>query len=403
MIENKQVSILLVGIGGYGNNYVRDLLEADDNRASIAGVVEVNPDSCRYVQQLRDKGIPFYTDMESFYAESQADLAIISTPIQFHCQHVCTALSHGSHVLCEKPLAATVQEAQTMMEARDRSGKFVAVGYNLSFNNQILALKQDILAGLYGKPKRLKSIVLWRRALSYFQSGWKGKRKSASGAWILDSVAHNATAHFLHNMVYLTGPATDRSANPLNATVELYRANDIETFDTCTMKVKTDNGADIYFYTSHTILDNEGPIFHFEFERATITFAEGLNDNRITAEFHDGSQKVYASTGTTQTEDKLRVCIDAIVSGSGQVPCGLEAAYSQLLAVNAAMDAIPQAPGYPESLVHLDDETNAVWVEGLADTLKRCFDEWKLPSETGTAWAAPAKHVDFAGYREFRG
>ncbi|MDF2963076.1 MAG: dehydrogenase [Paenibacillus sp.] len=403
-MSGKRVSILLVGIGGYGNRYVEEVLKfPDGGKISVAGVVEVNPASCSYLQELKDRGIPFYTDMESFYAVSHADLAIISTPIQFHCQHVCTALAHGSNVLCEKPLAATVQDAQKMMEARNRSGKFVAVGYNLSFNDQIQELKRDILSGMYGKPKRMKSIILWRRALSYFQSGWKGKRKSASGDWILDSVAHNATAHFLHNMFYLTGAQTDESAKPLLVEAELYRANDIETFDTCTLRAKTEHGTEIMFYTSHTILNNAGPIFSFEFENATISFAEGENDNKIIAVFNDGTEKSYENTGTAACEDKLRVCVEALASGSNQIPCGIEAAYPQLLTINAVMDAIPEIPGFPLHQVHVDQETNAVWVEGLEEVLRNCYDKWQLPSEAGVSWAAPAAAADLTDYREFKG
>ncbi|MCR8631519.1 Gfo/Idh/MocA family protein [Paenibacillus radicis (ex Xue et al. 2023)] len=403
-MKGKQVSILLVGIGGYGNRYVEELLKAtDDSQFTIAGVVEVNPDRSRYVQQLQDRGITFYADMESFYASSGADLAIISTPIQFHCQHVCTALLNGSHVLCEKPIAATVQDAQKMIDARNQSGKFVAVGYNLSFNDQIQELKRDILSGAFGKPKRLKTLVLWRRPLAYFQSGWKGKRKSVSGDWILDSVAHNATAHFLHNMFYLTGSRTDASAKLQYVAAELYRANDIETFDTCALRVKTEDDVEILFYTSHTILNNEGPVFSFEFEKASISFAEGRNENQIKAVFHDGTEKVYASTGTAACEDKLRVCIGALASGSNEIPCGLEAAYPQLLCVNAMMEAIPEVPGFPKALVGLDEETNAVWVDGLEDVLKNCFEQGVLPSEAGIPWAVPARTADLTDYRIFKG
>ena len=53
----------------------------------------------------------------------------------------------------------------------------------------INALKQDILAGKLGYPKRLKPIVLWPRDLDYYQRGWAGKKQDQQGNWILDSVA----------------------------------------------------------------------------------------------------------------------------------------------------------------------------------------------------------------------
>jgi predicted dehydrogenase len=403
-MNGKKVSILLVGIGGYGNKYVEELLNHQDPaNFEIAGVVEVNPDRSNFVQELKAKGIPFFSDMAAFYAEGQADLAVISTPIQYHYEHVCAALSNGSHVLCEKPAAATVQDAQKMIEMEKKTGKFVAIGYNLSFNDQIQELKRDILSGLFGKPKRLKTIVLWRRALSYFQGGWKGRRKSASGDWILDSVVHNATSHFLHNMFYLTGSGTNESAKPVKLEAELYRANEIETFDTCAFKVTTSEDVEILYLASHTILSHEGPVFTFEFENAVITFAEGEDDNNITAVFKDGTEKVYNSTHSSPLADKIRICVEAVKSGSHQIPCGLEAAYPQVLCVNAAMDAIPEIPGFLPHLVHHDEATNAIWVEGLEAALWQCYDKWQLPSEAGLEWAGAAKTVDLKGYKTFKG
>ena len=47
-----------------------------------------------------------FADMESFYKTNKADLAVISTPIFLHTQHILTALGSGSNVLCEKPLCS---------------------------------------------------------------------------------------------------------------------------------------------------------------------------------------------------------------------------------------------------------------------------------------------------------
>jgi hypothetical protein len=184
---------------------------------------------------------------------------------------------------------------------------------------------------------------------------------------------------------------------------ELYRANGIETFDTCALRVKTLDEVEIMFYVSHTIRNNKGPVFSFEFEKASISYTEGLNENQITAVFHDGTKKVYASSGTTPCEDKLRVCLAAIASGSHTIPCGLETAYPQLQCVNAITEAVPEITVFPESLVQVDEETNSVWVNGLEEGLKSCFEEGVLPSEAAMSWAAPAKSADLRDYRIFKG
>ncbi|MCS7463744.1 Gfo/Idh/MocA family oxidoreductase [Paenibacillus doosanensis] len=399
-MSGNQVSLLLVGIGGYGSTYVKQLLnEPDLAEAVIAGIVDIHPERSNHYEMLKSMNIPFYPSMESFYAEKKADLAVISTPIQFHCEQTCLALANGSHVLCEKPIAATIQEVRRMMEARDRAGKFVAIGYNLSYTAQIQQLKRDIASGLFGKPKRLKSIVLWRRTDDYFSSGWKGRRKSDKGEWILDSVAHNATSHYLHNMFYVLGARTDASLMPDSVEAELYRVNPIENFDTCAVKAIGEDGVELYFYATHAVQDNFGPSFCFEFDKATITYTSGQHADRIDAVFHDGTVKGYEPQQST----KLLTCIEAAAVGGTDIPCGLEAAYAQVLCMNGMLESMPKVKEFPAGLVRRDEEVRSFWVDGLREALLDSYHRWALPSDLGFEWAAKGDIVRMAGYEAYTG
>ncbi|MFE5320958.1 Gfo/Idh/MocA family protein [Paenibacillus sp. NPDC056579] len=399
-MSGNRVSILLVGIGGYGANYVNEMLNGNyENEAFIAGVVDVKPETSKFYEALKERNVPFYPTMESFYAQSTADLAVISTPIQFHCEQTCLALSKGSNVLCEKPISPTVQDVHKMMEARDRAGKFVAIGFDWSFTPQIQQLKQDISGGLFGKPKRLKSIVLWRRTDSYFMSGWKGRKKGDNGEWILDSVAHNATSHYLHNMFYVLGGQTDRSLPLQTVEAELYRANKIENFDTCALRAYGDNGVEVLFYATHAVSDNYGPALHFEFENAVITYSSGTNENRIEAVFNDGTVKHYAQ----QKYSKLGTCIKAVSNGGSTIPCGLEAAYAEVLCMNGMLESMPAIRTFPEELIQRDEEVKFNWVQGLREALLDSFHRGSLPSELGYEWAAKGRSTELTEYRVYTG
>ncbi|WP_079914016.1 Gfo/Idh/MocA family protein [Paenibacillus sp. 32352] len=398
----KQVSILLVGIGGYGNTHVNELLRAYDDsdiRPVIAGVVDVYPEKSNHYQALQELNVPFYTTMEEFYAHHRADLAVISTPIQFHCKQTCLALANGSSVLCEKPIAATVQEVRQMMEARDRSGKFVAIGFDWSFTPQIQQLKQDVMSGLFGKPVRLKTVVLWRRTDSYFSSGWKGRQKSDQGEWILDSVAHNATSHYLHNMFYILGSKTDESLRLQSVEAELYRANPIENFDTCAVRVQGEGGVEVLFYATHAVSQNFGPSFCYEFENAVITYTSGQNGNRIEAAFKDGTVRVYEA----RKASKLRTCIQAAASGEVGIPCGLEAAYAEVLCTNGMLSSMPDIHSFPVESIRRDEEIGFTWVEGLKEALLDSYHRWSLPSELGYEWAAKGNRTELGNYRAYVG
>ncbi len=398
------VDILLVGAGGYGNVYAEALLNSPQRTDyRIVGVAEPKPESCEAVPELKKRGIPIYPSIEEFYAANTADLAIISSPIQFHCSQTCLALSKGSGVLCEKPLSATVQDALSMLEARDKYKKLVAIGYQWSYSNAILRLKKDIMEGLFGKPKRLKTLVLWPRNADYYSRGWAGKKRDAAGNWILDSVANNATAHYLHNMFYVLGGTIDRSAAPKFVTAELYRANAIENFDTSVMRVITEEGIELMYYVSHAVNKIHNPTFLYEFEKAVISYSDGEDSENksIKAVFTDGSVKTY---GDPQKEEinKLWAVIDSMEKGV-PVACGIEAAMSHTIAINGAQDSMEDILEFPGSIVKYDEREKLTWVEGLGSLLTDCYRDWSMPGEKGISWAKSGSKIDLAGYRSYPG
>lgn len=404
MYKDDRVSILLVGIGGYGNIYVDALLnnlEREDFK--IVGAVDPKPEGCRNLSRIQDLGVPIFSSMEEFYKSFKADLAIISSPIHFHCIQTCFALSQGSHVLCEKPVSATIQEAHQMIKARDDARKIVAIGYQWSYSNAIRTLKRDIQSGLFGKPKRFKTMVLWPRNHDYYsRNSWAGKLRDDQGRWVLDSVANNATAHHLHNMFYVLGKKEDESARPANLIAELYRANKIENFDTAAVRVFTEEGVELLFYATHAVNETVQPTFCFEFEKAKVVY--GLLEDEsgeIVALFNDGTRKVYGDPEKEKIK-KLWLTIDA-VKGLQPVVCGIEAATSQTICINGMQESVPRIGQFPEKLLKYDESTKMTWVEGLNDVLKQCYREWKLPHEIGVEWAKAGKAVDLRGYRYFKG
>lgn len=223
------ISIALVGIGGYGNNFVNVMLDAPAERKfRFAGTIDPSPATCRRLDELKARRIPHFPTLEAFYAADRADLVVISTPLHLHAAHTCYALENGSHVLCEKPLCVTVEQARQMRDTRDRTGKIVAIGYQWSFCESIQRLKADVMSGALGKAKRLKCMVLWPRDEAYYgRNRWAGAKHDAQGNLVLDSPVNNACAHYLHNMLYVLGPQVDRSAAPARLTAELYRAHPI--------------------------------------------------------------------------------------------------------------------------------------------------------------------------------
>ncbi len=363
-------TVVLVGIGGYGNNYVSELLDASDqSRFSIVAAVDPAPESCRRLAELIDRKIPVHRGLEDFYATGRADLAILSTPPFLHADQTCLALGHGSHVLCEKPLCVTPDEVRRMSAAQIASGKSVAVGYQWSFSPAIDRLKSDIAAGIFGAPRRFKTLVLWPRGDDYYQRNrWAGRRRTDGGQWVLDSPASNAAAHFLHNMFFVLG-----SDGPQQLVAELYRARKIENYDTCAARWLTANGVEMLFVASHAVRDRVGPNFVFEFDRATVTFADAP-DAQIVATFSDGRTTNYGSP----FDQRMRKLWCTLENPTHSI-CGIADAAAHVRCIWMMQQSVAGPVDF--SARHLDSE------------LSNCFEQWKLPSEIGLGWARAGRRV----------
>ncbi len=376
------VSVVMVGIGGYGEVYLSAILEEPaGEECRIVGAVDPEPERCSRLSQLEELGVPLFDSLSAFYRRRSAELAVVSSPIHLHADHTCNALAHGSHVLLEKPAAAVPADVDRMIQARDDAGRFVAVGFQWSFSQPIIQLKRDILAARFGTLEGGRTLTMWSRPESYYErNAWAGRRRDDAGRWILDSPACNAMAHDLHNLLFLSGSALDRSADPIAVAAQLARVNDIETFDTVAARVIVEGGTELLFLASHAIADHEQvePRFVLEFEEASVSFP-GL-DAPIIAAFHDGQKIEYASPYSSPQVTKLWMCIHA-VRGAAEIYCGLEAARAHAACIHALEVSGVPVQSFPASHVHTSETEGGRlrWVQGLADALRLSYETGNWP------------------------
>ncbi len=398
------VNVALVGAGGFGQFYLRALTEqgqAHDVR--LVGVVDPTILGSPMAETLAAADIPLYTQLDALFATEKVDLTVIAAPIHYHKYYALAALAHGSHVLCEKPLCATIQEAEELVAAQAAADRFIAVGFQWSYAQAIQSLKQDVIAGVFGAPVRFKSCVLWPRTSTYYgRNRWAGRMRSVDGRWVLDSPVSNATAHYLHNLFFLLGDSMHSSAAPTEIQAELYRANPIQNCDTAALRCMTAGGVEVLYYTSHAIPDVAGPAFTLEFEDATVTYRANGDGNSdagpILARSKNGTEKIYGDPFADQRE-KIWHCAEAVRTGA-PVACNANAAIPHLYAVNGMHESMPTVQPFPADLVQQDGEL--IWVQGLQETLTECAIRNVLPAEIGNVgWARAGRVVDLRGYADF--
>jgi predicted dehydrogenase len=397
----REVTVALVGMGGYGNIYARMLLEdAAEHGVRLVAGVDPFAERSGNLEKFQLAGIPVYAGLADFYAQDKADLVVISTAIHLHAPMTLQALAQGSHVLCEKPVCATLEEYDQMLDAEKRAGRFVAIGYQWSYAKAIQELKKDILSGKLGRPLRFKSLVLWPRGISYYRrNDWAGKIRSADGAWIYDSPVHNATAHYLHNLFFLLGEAPGNSAGPADVQAECYRVNAIENYDAAAVRCHVclrgqREPVEILFYAAHPVRNERGPLVHLEFEDGVVEYERG-EGTVFKAYFQDGRTKIYGDPYSDES-DKLWQAAEA-VRGRGPILCDLLAALPQLRTMHAMRlsTEICQMPEEKIANIAWGDGDRLYYSDELEASLRQAYTANCLPGELERyPWAQVGKVVE---------
>lgn len=382
----RQVSVVLVGIGGYGGTMVREIMENPSPYIKLAGVVDPYPERCTYIEELKKMNVPICASMDEFYKENSAQLAVISTPIFLHTQHILAALRNGSNVLCEKPLCSDEKDIDIILEEKAKAKRFVYVGYQWSYSDAITNLKCDIRAGKLGKLLKMRTIVLRPRDLEYFSRGigWAGKIKTNDGRLVYDSVANNSAAHYLFNMLYVMGE-DGFAAEPQDVSAELLRANDIENFDTANIQFTINDDARCSFIAAHPVNKGIEPLFEYEFEKASVYYSYRYNEDansllpesyreygNIVAIYNDGKKVVYGNPNQ-DTCKKLHVAVKAILDGDttdGQ--CGVEATAVHTRMINQIQKNF-EIKDIRESVRRI--ENGLLYAEGLFEKSIECYKD----------------------------
>jgi UDP-N-acetylglucosamine 3-dehydrogenase len=137
----------VVGTGVMGRNHARVLHEL--HGAELVGVADSNLDSACQVADLH--GIRAFGSLEELLQKGKPEAVTIAVPTEGHHRAVMEALAAGCHVMVEKPIAATLAEADEMVIAAQSANRVLAVGHIERFNPAVLELKRRLDEGQLGK------------------------------------------------------------------------------------------------------------------------------------------------------------------------------------------------------------------------------------------------------------
>lgn len=383
----QMVRVLLLGVCGYGSNYIKEISERDIPGVRIEGICEVVPNVADLYPIIREQNIPIYKSPEEFYREHQADLAVVSTPIHLHYQQIVTCLQNGSNVLTEKPVCTSVQGARKLEELERQTGKFISVGYQLNYSRDVLALKQDILSGKFGKPVSMKALHAMRRGDKYYaRNGWAG-RITVNNCAVNDSPFNNACAHQFQIMTFLLGDRMDRAMELARVEAEPYKANrHVENFDAIAIHAETVNRVPVWYFTAHALQEKKlGPVAEYRFEKGTVYFGRDYGSGpkaEYVYEGDDGTVTDYGKIAKGERLQKFYDAIQAVRTGSRPV-CTVQCAIPHLEAVEQiARIPIVQVPEPWMQDLHEEDDTFHT-IKDLQKTFTWCYTHQEMPSSVG--------------------
>lgn len=230
-MTDKVLGFALVGCGRIAQRYL-DLLGGSVRCARLVAVCDVKPE--RLEAATKKAGVPGYGDMHDMMRvhHDDIDVVCILTESGRHAEHTIALAAYGKHLLVEKPMALTLDDARAMIVACDRAGVRLLVVKQNRYNLPVIKLREALESDRFGKLVMGTVRVRWCRPQSYYdQDSWRG-------TWAFDGgVFANQASHHIDLLMWMLGEPVSVFARTRTALAN------IEAEDTGVAVVTFRNGA----------------------------------------------------------------------------------------------------------------------------------------------------------------
>ncbi len=152
MAETRKLRAAAIGVGSLGRHHARNYAQLSrEGRIEFVGACDPNPETLKQVAS--DNNCDSFPDWNGLLGK--VDVVSIATPTETHCEIACAFLEKGTHVLVEKPIATTVEDADKMIAAAKASGAKLMVGQLERFNPAMIALRPHVTRPVYFEIHRV--------------------------------------------------------------------------------------------------------------------------------------------------------------------------------------------------------------------------------------------------------
>lgn len=220
----------LVGCGRIAKRHSELLGTNQIEKACLVSVCDIDHKKAKKLGNHFN--IPYYTNIDDMMKNEEIDVVSVLTESGNHSKHVLKLSKYKKHIVVEKPMALTLNDADAMIEACYKHGCKLFVIKQNRFNVPVLKLREAIESNRFGKLFLGTVRVRWARYQSYYdQSSWRG-------TWEYDGgVLANQASHHIDLLEWMMGDVESVFARSNNALV------DIEAEDTSIVSIKFKSGA----------------------------------------------------------------------------------------------------------------------------------------------------------------
>ena len=149
-----RIKVGIAGLGRSGWNIHAKTFEKLNDKYRVIAVSD--PIDERRKEAVEKFGCRAYSDFKSLIMDKDVELIVVATPSYLHARHSIEALEAGKNVVCEKPMATNLAEADMMIKVAKKTGKILTIFQNSLFAPDFLKIKEIIDSGILGRIVLIK-------------------------------------------------------------------------------------------------------------------------------------------------------------------------------------------------------------------------------------------------------
>jgi len=209
-----KVKVGIAGLGRSGWNIHARTLEKLSDKYEVAAVSDLMEERRR--EAVEKFGCRAYSEFDSLLKDEEVELVVVATPSHLHAPYSIKALEAGKNVVCEKPMASNLSEADEMIEAAKRTGKILTIFQNRRFAPDFLKVREVIQSGKLG---RIVLVKIFRHSFGR-RWDWQTLKKFGGGE------LRNNASHLIDQALQLLGENEPEIFCDLQRTLTLGDAED---------------------------------------------------------------------------------------------------------------------------------------------------------------------------------